>query len=88
MCEVSLVVALALLQCNSTTSRFLSYTTMKTDVSTQQLKQTSPRNNVNRDVTMEKLRLTDELGQRMSRGWTEAREFIRWTVKTFDRRGW
>jgi hypothetical protein len=29
MCEVSLVVALALLQqCNSTTSRFLSYTTM------------------------------------------------------------
>jgi hypothetical protein len=29
MCEVSLVVALALLQqCNSTTSRFLSYTTI------------------------------------------------------------
>jgi hypothetical protein len=39
MCEVSLVVALALLQqCNST-SRFLSYATMKTDVSTQQCKQ-------------------------------------------------
>jgi hypothetical protein len=53
MCEVSLVVALALLQqCNSTTSRFLSYATMKTDASTQQWKQTLPRNNVNGDVTV------------------------------------
>jgi hypothetical protein len=37
---------------------------------------------------MEELRSTDELGPRTSRGWTEAREFIRWTEKIFDRRGW
>jgi hypothetical protein len=29
-----------------------------------------------------------QLGQRTSRGWTEAREFIPRTMKIFDRRGW